>query len=185
MFLFVLLVLELYGQILSKFASLASFSKSVFRWTIGLALVGSAITLIPDLGQAASSRLVSNFLVIQRGVVTSLLLFIVLLLLLLLWYPIRISRNTFVHAAIFSVYFFVKSGLLVILQMLGISMYRSASTALIGLSILCVTAWLVLLTKKGETVEVRVGHSWNEEESERLVRQLESFNSTLTRVTRR
>lgn len=178
-------MLELYGQILSRFASLASFSRSVFRWTIGLALVGSVLTLIPDLGQASNSRWISDFLVIQRGVVTSLLLFIVLLLVLLLWYPIRISRNTFVHALVFSVYFFSKSGLIVIWQMLGISMERSASAALIALSIVCVAAWLVLLTKKGESVEVRVGHAWNQEESDRLIRQLETFNSTLTRVTRR
>jgi hypothetical protein len=179
------MTLELYGQVLSKFTSLATFSRLVFRWTIVLAIVGSAITLIPDLGQATGSKLLSDFLIIQRGVVTSLLFFILLLLGILLWYPIQLPRNTVVHAIVFSAYFFLKSGLIVVLQLLGVTIYRSVSAGLIALSIVCVTAWLLLLTRQGEAARVRVGLHWNRAESDRLIGQLEKANAMLAQVTRK
>jgi hypothetical protein len=59
------------------------------------------------------------------------------------------------------------------------------STFYMGLYALCVIAWILFLTKKGEERMVVFGHRWRPGETDRLVSQLDTLNATILRTARR
>ena len=48
-------------------------------------------------------------------------------------------------------------------------------------SVLCLTFWIMLLNREGETKRVVVGHQWNPAAEQRLRAQLDAINASLLR----
>ena len=179
---FVLMVVELYGQILERYPGIASLTRRLFSWAALVGIPLSLLTLLFDVGDASPSRLLSQFQLLQRGILTCLMLLVLVMVCFLTWYPMRLSRNTAWHAAIFFVYFLSKSGLILVLQLAGVDVQANVSSGLMAVSLGCMVCWLVALRPSGERAEVRVGQRWSEAECHRLLRQLEGLNSALSRV---
>jgi hypothetical protein len=119
----------------------------------------------------------------ERGIYLSLATFLVLILLFLTRYPVPLSRNVIVHAAVFSVYFTSNTLILLARALFGLRFNETASGFLLAISVLCVYAWLLLLSPRGEEVRVQLPH-FGPEHEERILRQLDSINATLLRVSR-
>ena len=49
----------------------------------------------------------------------------------------------------------------------------------------CFVYWIIFIDPKGQTEEVRVGHSWRASEQTKLLEQLESINGALLSSSRR
>ncbi len=59
---------------------------------------------------------------------------------------------------------------------------RAISVADLSFSLVCLTAWALLMRREGETETVVTGHRWNPEEMERLTGQLSAINARLMRL---
>ncbi|MCX6592967.1 MAG: hypothetical protein NTZ56_15720 [Acidobacteria bacterium] len=180
---FVLMVADLYGQILEHYPGIASLTRRIFSRAALVGIPLSLLTLLLDVGDSSPSHLLSQFQLLQRGILTCLMFLVLVMVCFLAWFPMRLNRNTVWHAGIFFCYFLSKSGLILLLQMAGVQVQASVSSSLIAISLACLVAWLVALRPEGETAEVRVGPRWSEEESRRLLGQLEGLNAALSRVS--
>ena len=180
---FVLLVVDLYSQILERYPGIASLARRMFSWAALAGIPLSLLTLMLDVGDSSPSRLLSQFQLLQRGILTCLMFLVLVMVCFLAWFPMRLNRNTVLHATIFFCYFLSKSGLILLLQMAGVEVRAGVSSSLIAISLLCLVAWLLALRPEGEHAEVRVGTRWSEQESRRLLGQLEGLNAALSRVS--
>jgi hypothetical protein len=51
--------------------------------------------------------------------------------------------------------------------------------------ICCFLYWIVFIDPKGQTAQVRMGHSWRSTEQSKLIQQLEALNLALLRNSQR
>ena len=148
------------------------------------ALTVSVLTLIPKFTPAMPQRSKAMGLVLfsERGVYTALVVFIILLLALLSRYPIQLRRNVRVHAVIYSI-FFLNGGMVMLTRaVLGLKSPVTVDQVSLVINLACITAWLVLLNKAGETLAERKPIS--SESERRLMLQLEGLNAAMLRVSR-
>ena len=137
--------------------------------------------LKPSLPQR--SRIMGYLVMTERGVDTALALFIFLILLFLSRYPVRLNRNTRVHAVVYAVFFLSSTVALLLRTLLGMRVAASVNTALIIFSACSVLAWLIFLTPAGEKIQDKQSRMEPEQEK-RLLGQLDVLNATLLRVSR-
>ncbi len=185
-FLYILIVLELYSLVLRNHRGIASLSRWTLMAGLALSIAISFFTLLPDLQQIEGPYpVLLYYSVVERGIISSLVVFLVLILAFLVWYPVPLSRNLLVHAVVYCVYFLSSTLTLFIRHMAGFATTRTVSTILIGLTTLCLVAWIAFLHRAGEVRTVVLGHRWRPEDEERLVEQLDAINSVLLRSARK
>ncbi len=172
------IILDLCSTVLQEFPALASWVGRIYKSGLGVAVVLSLTSLFlsPTSGLELSYVAVLS---VQRVVLASLLLVVLLLMFALMWLRVPLKQNTIAHASIFFIHFLTKAGIVLIFQTIGYKVLPGVNLGLVITSILCTVAWILFLTPSGETSIVRVGHQWNPEEGERLVRQLSAINRAL------
>jgi hypothetical protein len=181
--LYVLVVLELYRLILEPYKGLYSLG----RWVLyGSSAVGAAIsilTLLPHITPATpqSTRLLGYVYGFDRGVDLSLVIIILLMLAFLSRFPVTLSRNMLVHAALYSIYFFSESLYGLVWKILGLKTYTWLDTVFQGISAFCTVAWLFLLTPKGEEVPAK-RMKFSPEYELRVLGKLDALNQTLLKI---
>jgi hypothetical protein len=182
---YVLIVAELYRLVLEKYRGLYTMGRWVMFGSVIVSMTISVLSLLPKLSPATPqrSRAVGYIMYTERGVDTALAVFIVLILLFLSFFPIRLSRNTRVHAVIYSVFFLSSTVALLLRTYFGMRVAATVNTMLLVLNLCSVLAWLALLNPAGEEVAGRPRMVDPANES-RLLTQLESLNATLLRVSR-
>lgn len=178
---YVTLVLELYSSIFHQFPALASFGKKLFHTALGISVVVSLIAVFVFAPAANTDKLLEAVLAIRRVVLTSLIIFLTLLLFSISWFRVRLKANTIVHAVVFFVYFLSNAGLIFMLQMMGFKLRETVNLILAALSALSILGWIIGLTRRGEESEVAVGHQWNPEKGELIVKRLAELNATLAK----
>jgi hypothetical protein len=105
-----------------------------------------------------------------------------LMLFFLSRYPVPLSRNAAVHAAVYSIFFLSNTLGLILHSVFGLLLKNEVDMFFMGTSSACVIAWLVLLNPKGEEVRVTAPHFGHGDEK-RILLQLDSLNSTLLRAS--
>jgi hypothetical protein len=182
---YILLTLELFSLIFEKFPALASWG----RRTVQIALAASVSVSVASVFLTSSGRLNSQVLeavfLAQRVVLTGLILCILAILFSLTWLRLPLPRNTIFHSAVFFLFFLSKVGFGFVFRTLGLPVRDQINVTMAIVSSLCLAAWAFLLTRDGESMEMKVGHSWNPEQGERLIQQLESLNRSLARAGQR
>jgi hypothetical protein len=123
--------------------------------------------------------------VLDRVVCTMALFALVSILGLLLWFPVEISKNLVVFTTGFLVYFASKGGLLLMPGVWSHTSLSIMSNVIMLISGACFAFWALFISRQGETVPVRIGHSWHRREQERLIGQLEAINVALLRTAAR
>jgi hypothetical protein len=183
---YVLVVAELYRLILEKYRGLETMGRWAMYTATAVSVVISVLALLPHFTPAMpqSSKPLGYEYALERGIDFSLVLFILLLLFFLSRFPIPLNRNVVVHAAIFSLYFLTAALGLILHALWGINLSAEVNLFLSCTSLLCVTAWLLLLNSAGEKVQAHlpVFGSGHEEE---ILQNLEAVNAALMRVSRR
>ncbi|HEY9141465.1 MAG TPA: hypothetical protein VIN93_11270 [Bryobacteraceae bacterium] len=182
---YVLLVAELYRLILKKYRGMETMGRWVMYTASAASVVLSVLALLPRFTPAMPqrSRDLGYEYALERGIDLSLVVFILLMLLFLSRFPIPLSRNVVVHAAIFTLYFLAAALGLLLHALWGINLSAELSLSLSCVSLLCVGAWLLLLNPAGENVPAHLPLLGSGDE-EKILRELDAVNAALLRVSR-
>ena len=183
--LYILLVLDLYSLVLRNYRGLQTVGRWIFFISLPISIVVSAATVLPSWRNPRGNVMVFYYASIDRGVMFLLVIFILLTLLLLSWYPISLSRNMLVHTAVCTIFLISASLGYFVRTVEGDTVTRAVNLAHQGITLLCWSAWLLLLNPAGEAARVLVRRQWTADEEERLVNQLTAINSSLLRATRK
>ncbi|MGA2146074.1 MAG: hypothetical protein ABSH49_14055 [Bryobacteraceae bacterium] len=180
-----LTLLELYRLVLERHRGLYTLGRWAMYFALAVSILVSVLSLLPKirLSTGYEDRIFGYVIAAERGIYLSLATFLLLILLFLTRYPVPLSRNVIVHAAVFSVYFISNTLVLLARALFGVRFHETASTFLLGISVLCVYAWLLFLSPHGEEVRVQLPH-FGPEHEEKILRQLDAINATLLRVSR-
>jgi hypothetical protein len=121
---------------------------------------------------------------VDQAVSAFLLITLLCMLVFLLWFPVTVPQNTVLFSAGYLVFLSIKT-LTLFSRYLSLHTMPAISVSIQVISALCCLYWLVFLTRAGQTVPVRLGHSWKPEEQERLIVQLDAINAALLRSAQR
>jgi hypothetical protein len=122
--------------------------------------------------------------VAERGIVFSALIFLILLLIFLARYPVPLPRNVVVHSLAYSLYFLATSLGMLTRTIFGLELSREVSVGTMAVFAICTLIWLLMLTPKGEEVQVTVARL-DPGYEERILSQIEALNSGLLNIARK
>lgn len=180
-----LVTLEIYTLVFNNYPALRTTGRWVLMTLTTLSAIIALASLYVDVSGSVPAGFNLRFVhIAERGVTSALALLILSMTGFLLWYPMRLPRNIIVHSLLFSVYFLTKSFLLLGRNVLGLQSAQIVSSYIQLLGAFCLLGWLILLSRRGEEVIVRLRRSWDPEEEERLRGQLTQINAALARFAR-
>jgi hypothetical protein len=181
--LYIFVVLELYRLILEQYKGLYSLGRWALYGSSSVGVAISILTLLPQFTPAMPqrTRLLSYVYGFDRGVDLSLVIIILLMLAFLSRFPVTLSRNMLLHAALCSIYFFSESLYGLVWKILGLKTYTWLDAVFQGASALCTVAWLFLLTQHGEEVPAR-RIKFSPEYEARVLGELDALNQTLLKI---
>jgi hypothetical protein len=132
-------------------------------------------------------RLMSIWIVADRGISMASVLILIAISAFILWFPVKMARNLAIFSVGLVIYFGSKTGLeLLIIYSAPDAQTRSIlSTCVSIVLIACFVYWIVFIDPKGQTAQVRLGHGWRLAEQDKLLGQLESINGVLMRSSQR
>jgi hypothetical protein len=184
--LYVLLVAELYRLILDKYRGLGTLGRWAMYAASAASVLVSVLALLPHITPAMpqGSRLLGYEYALERGIDFSLVVFILLLFAFLSRFPISLTRNVLVHAAIYSLYFLTSTVGFLLHALWGIRLSAEVNLFVSAASLLCVAGWLWLLNPAGETTPARLPVFGSGDER-RILLQLDAANSALLRASRK
>jgi hypothetical protein len=184
--LYILVVVELYSLVLERYKGLYTLGRWAMYGAVLISGTISVLTLLPKLGPSLPepSRLLMYEVGAERGVDLALVIFILLIVWFLTKYPVPLSRNVVVHTVIYSVFFLSDALVLLWRTLLGYHVTFSINVVATAISSTCAIAWWLLLSAKGEEVQVR-GPQLRPDSEERILQQLDLLNATLLKVSRK
>jgi hypothetical protein len=181
-------VYALLEAVLKNLPGILGFSRKLLNGVfISAGIVGLLTAPVEYLlsGAAAEvdpiARAVDIGFVMDRVLSTVALLVLVSILVFMLWFPVEVSRNLIVFSTGFLVYFGAKTALLLTRSFGSNENIRLISNLVMFISGACFAYWAMFLSRQGETVPVRIGHSWHRRDQERLIGQLDAMNAALLR----
>lgn len=181
---YVLVVLELFQLVLRNHAGIASLGKKALTWSLVVSASVSAATLLFQLQEKTrESAVLFNFALLERLMMTSLLILLLCLIAFLSYFPVPLTRNVRVHAMIFATYFAARTAVFWVRTLFGEQVAPALNLVLLALSVGCIIAWMLLLTKSGEALAHRRRMAPDSEA--RLLAQLTSINETLLRSSKK
>jgi hypothetical protein len=143
--------------------------------------VASGMSALPDpIGQA-----VGVAIIVERVVATIAVLVFTAVLAFVLWFPVQMPRNLAAFSVGLVVYFGAEMSLLLLRSYFAHDSFALVSNGINFILSCCYLYWIISIRTDGETVTVRMGHSWRKEEQKRLIGQLEAMNAALMNAGRR
>jgi len=126
---------------------------------------------------------------IDRAIAMSASLVLVVILAFILWFPVKMPRNLAIFSVGFVIYFTAKTAFSLFRTYSAPGAYSHTigqwvSVAINLVLVACFIYWVVFIDPKGQTAQVRIGHSWHVADQNRLIDQLEALNSALLRSSR-
>jgi hypothetical protein len=194
------LVYSLAKAVLAGLPGVFRFSRILLNSVFPLAIIGALLTVRGEYSITGAwrypdpvDRLVMVGSVLDRAISMASLLVLVAILTFILWFPVKMPRNLAVISVGLVVYFGSKTGL-ELLRSYAVSGTISRSSqdfrevVSVGASVIvicCFLYWIVFINPKGQTSQVRMGHSWRTSEQGKLMEQLEALNLALLRSSQR
>ena len=138
----ILLVAELYRLILDRHRGIYSLGRWAMYGAVVVAVCISILSLLPHLTPRTTqqSKYLGMEFAIDRGIDFALAIFLILILLFLSRFPIKLSRNVVVHAAVYTVYFFSNAFAVFLRALFGVRANNSTSLLFMGGSCACLAA---------------------------------------------
>lgn len=127
---------------------------------------------------------IQRFATFERSMNFVILIFLLLISILLLWFPIKVRRNIVVYISGFLLFAAARSLGLLIANLLPQRFTVVVSTILLALTLLCLLIWIIGIRPEGERVSATPGYRRDPQAMQRLGRQLDAINATLTRFVR-
>lgn len=179
--LYVLITLELFSVVLVKLPGLATVGKRLVKAALALSLTVALLSLAVKARASGKFPKLEAFYLTERVIVVSVLFFLAAMVVFLLWFPVPLSRNATVYALGYTIYFASKVLGLFAINLRGTEVVQYISPVHIGVSILCCGYWIARLNSAGEDITGSLGGRSDPAEEARLLRQLQSLNSSLNR----
>jgi hypothetical protein len=180
--LYVLVVLELCALAFKEYRGIQALGRWTIYGSLAVALFFSTLSLVPTwIGSKSPAFSTQRFLMVERGIDFCLVLLLLIVLASLVLFPIRLTKNVTLHAILYSAYFTSNSIGIFIANVTGPQLFVIVSCCLMGVQAVCLTLWVVLLSRAGETKTIVIRPVAADEE--RLVEQLASINATLLRAS--
>ncbi len=183
---YILVVAELYSLVLKNYPGISSLWRWLFFAALGVAVVVSMLTVLPNgVGDPKTIPVLHYYLLISRGILTTLAVFLPLLMALAAGFCIPLTRNLLTHCFIFTAYFFTNNIAYFYYQLGGKRTAYIATLLVLGIESVCLFCWVFLLSSTGEkrTTSLNLGRSPAHEKM--LLGKLASFNESLLRVARK
>ena len=179
-------IIELFSLVLKDYPGIARTGRRFIGMAFAAAVVVS-LSLAAAHHETGPGRfpILEQYLLVARVVAFTILAFLLLLLAFLFWFPAPLSRNVLVYAIGFSVYFSCRALTRLAGNLMGPDEFLLLSAISLGIVLGCLSLWILFLTRRGEVLDVTVGHRWQPEHGPALVRRLESINEALLRTARR
>ncbi len=182
---YVLILLELYALVLRGYRGIYTLS----RWLLALGLAsGVAVSMasywLAHPNGPEKSPVLQYYVMVERGVDSTLVIFLFVLIAFLVWYPVPLSRNVRRHAMVYSVFFLSTSAALLARHVFGAEVNHAVNTALLGISSLCTVLWCFVFSPRGEEVSEPLRLQAEAADGRRLVEQLGALNRSLSRSIR-
>jgi hypothetical protein len=182
----ILVILEMFAIVLHDYPAINAY----WRRFIVVALVAAAVLsglFAVFIHQAGPGQypLVDEYMLVSRVIAFTLLAFFILLLGFLFWFPVPLSRNAVVYTIGFAVYFGSRALIRLASNLAGPDTLPVLSCVSLSIVVVCLLFWTLAISRKGEEVNVTVGHRWQPDESAALIQQLESINAVLLRTARK
>lgn len=180
----VLVVVELSRLVLNRHKGIYSLLRWAMYGSVALAIGISVVALLPKIqpSQSPDTRLLGFWFAAARGVDLALAVFLLMILFFLSRYPVRLNRNILVHTALFTIFFFGGAFAVFLRTFFAASPPKTTNLILEFVSVGCIYAWVLLLTRRGEEAETSFRHITTAHE-EHALRQLENLNTTLLKVS--
>jgi hypothetical protein len=179
----ILVVFELYRLVLQDHKGIYTIGRWAMYAALAIAIPVSILSLIPHftIHTPDKTRYMGYEFATARGIDFSLAIFLILILLFLSRYPMKLSRNVIVHAALYTILFF-SDAFAVFLHTFKIVATGTLNIVMIGLSCACIAAWIILLGPSGEVAPPDLP-SMTPKREKNALRQLESLNATLLKAS--
>jgi len=190
------LVYSLAKAVLAELPGLLRFSRILLNCVFPLAIILALSTASGEYSITGAAklpdsvdRMVAIGFVLDRAISMAALLILAAILAFILWFPVKMPRNLAIFCVGLVVYFGSKTGLALLRTYFAPGLSRQ-STEVVSASmtivlVLCFVYWIIFMDAKGQTAEVRLGHSWRVADQRRLLNQLESLNGALLRNSER
>jgi hypothetical protein len=182
-------VYALLDAVLANLPGILRFSRKLLNGAFISAGILALLTAQPEYLLSGAARYVDPIargvgigLVLDRVFCTVALLVLVSILGFLFWFPVEVPRNLIVFNTGFVVYFAAKTVLSLARSFASNENLRLISNLIMFISGACFAYWAIFITRQGEAVPVRIGHTWHRREQERLIGQLEAMNAALLRT---
>lgn len=181
---YVLMVRELYALALASHRGLQTLGRWAMYVAVTISVTVSMLSILKKITPktAQLSAMLGYVFAIDRGINFALVLFILLILFFLSRYPIALSRNVVRHSAFLFLFFLSNAGVLLLRTIYGPAVSAELSMAVAAIGTLMVFAWLFLISPAGEITRKVVGIA--PEHEEHILRQLDSLNATLLKISR-
>ena len=181
----VCVVQELYRMALAGHPGLAAFGRKSVLLIMGFTALFAAAGVVLDSTVLPDHYWnVHRFLTMERTMDFMILMFLLLIGAFLLWFPVRVRRNIAVYMKGFVLFYFARSGGLLLTNLLPHEFTRPVSSVMEGLTLACLLVWIWGLRAEGEYETTVTGHRWNAAAAGRLSLQLDEINAALTRFAR-
>ncbi len=180
------------SAVLHSVPAILKFSRKLLNYVLPIVIGLAALSFRPEYVASGLSAMPGPIdhalgitIVMERVIATIALLVFAAILAFVLWFPVQMPRNLAVFSIGLVVYFGAEMALL-----LARSYFSHGGLEVVGNAIsfvlsACYLYWGVFIRADGETVPVRMGHSWRKDEQQRLIGRLEALNTALLNVDRR
>lgn len=181
----IFVVLEVYQIALAGHAGLAEFGRTSFLAATALAFaLAAGISLVDRNIPRGQSINVHRFVMFQRSWDLVLVVFLVLIGLFITWFPVKMSKNTALGIAGFSVVFLVRAGIELAANILPPKSLPAINNSAMILETAMMIAWAAAIRPEKTKDQVIQGHFWNPAALDGLSQQLDSINAALARFVR-
>jgi hypothetical protein len=192
-----LLAYSLAQAVLAGLPGVFRFSRILLNLVFPLAILAALLTVRGEYWITGASRysdptdrLLMIGSVVDRAISMAALSVLVAILAFILWFPVKMPRNLAIISVGLVVYFGSKTGLALLRTYavpgtISRSLTELLSTCVSVVVVFCFIYWIIFIDPKGQTSQVRMGHSWRAAEQGKLIQQLESLNLALLRNSQR
>ena len=191
-FLTLWLVYSLLDSILTRLPGVLRFSRLFLAFAFSCVLIVSVLAAQPQYRRTPLSlsddpiqRALGFAYILERGMAVMSLLLMAIVLAFTLWFPIRMPLNLALFTIGFVLFFTTDMSCLFLESLWPNRFGTNLGSAINWMVSVCYVSWTFLLSARGETVAVIIGHSWSRGEQQRIIHQLETINASLLKASQR
>jgi hypothetical protein len=186
------IVYAVLNEVLRNLPGVLQFSRRLLNATFSIAILGSLWTARAEYTASSGAagafsplaRVVAVTFIVTRAISTAELVVILAILCFVLWFPVQIPKNI-VALTVGLVVYFAATTVSWLAWSFWSSDFRMVDNIVAFVLAICLAFWAISLNYAGEIQPVRIGHTRQEREQERLLGQLEAINASLLRAARR